>query len=391
MFVEPGSERLRFWFRALLATYIAFLVIGWARGFAPGFWDFWGFVAAGRLAADGHPAAAYDWRNIKQLVDAGHPSGEAYPIFFYPPMVLLILAPLALLPPAAAIVLWIGASLAAYVAAIRALLPPALLAALAVPTVLYNLMAGQNGLLTASLFAGALLNLDARPFLAGILTGLLIYKPQFGVLLPFFLILTRRWRVFAAAALTSLALVAASAWLFGLGVFAAFFEQIPGFFGEADAERPHWDNLASLYAMLRVLGVGGRWAWAAQLVVAGTAAVAALRLAAGKADDDLKAAVLVTAALIVTPYSQLYDLVVLVVPMAFVLRRGSALPPWQGAALAAAYLVPLSFLLLPLADLGFRNIAWFAGPLMYGLLAAIVYSQARLSGSRPSRYWPTVS
>ncbi len=51
---------------------------------------------------------------------------------------------------------------------------------------------------------GALLQLDKRPVLAGILFGLLAYKPQFGLLIPFVLAASGRWRTFAAAAQRSL-------------------------------------------------------------------------------------------------------------------------------------------------------------------------------------------
>jgi alpha-1,2-mannosyltransferase len=47
------------------------------------------------------------------------------------------------------------------------------IAALAFPAVFVNLTHGHNGFLTASLFTGALLCLDARPWLAGMLFGLL--------------------------------------------------------------------------------------------------------------------------------------------------------------------------------------------------------------------------
>ena len=44
----------------------------------------------------------------------------------------------------------------------------------------------------------ALVLLDARPVLAGVLFGLLAYKPQFGLLIPLVLIATGRWKTFAA-------------------------------------------------------------------------------------------------------------------------------------------------------------------------------------------------
>ena len=60
----------------------------------------------------------------------------------------------------------------------------ALLLAVAFPAVLVNLGHGQNGFLTAALLGGALAMLDRRPIVAGILFGLLAYKPQFGLMIP---------------------------------------------------------------------------------------------------------------------------------------------------------------------------------------------------------------
>ena len=48
----------------------------------------------------------------------------------------------------------------------------------------------------AALIAFALVQLDRRPVLAGILFGLLAYKPQFGLMIPLVLIATQRWRAF---------------------------------------------------------------------------------------------------------------------------------------------------------------------------------------------------
>jgi hypothetical protein len=45
--------------------------------------------------------------------------------------------------------------------------------------------------------------LERRPYLAGSLFGLMIFKPQLGLLLPVALIAGRQWRVFAAAAATA--------------------------------------------------------------------------------------------------------------------------------------------------------------------------------------------
>src|SRR5436309_2254785 len=74
-----------------------------------------------------------------------------------------------------------------------------LLLAAAYPAVFVNLGHGHNGFLTAALLGGALVLLDRRPIVAGVLFGLMAYKPQFGLMIPLVLIATGRWRAFAAA------------------------------------------------------------------------------------------------------------------------------------------------------------------------------------------------
>jgi len=98
-----------------------------------------------------------------------------------------------------------------------------LLPALAFPPVFVNISHSHNGFLTAALLGTALVVLERRPWLAGMLFGLLIYKPQFGVLIPLVLIATGRWRAFAGAALTVAALTLATLIAFGAEVWRAFF------------------------------------------------------------------------------------------------------------------------------------------------------------------------
>jgi alpha-1,2-mannosyltransferase len=97
-----------------------------------------------------------------------------------------------------------------------------LVLALAFPAVFINLGHGHNGFLTAALIGAALVTLDRRPLLAGVLLGLIAYKPQFGILFPLVLAATARWRTFAAAAATVAALALITTLAFGISVWDAF-------------------------------------------------------------------------------------------------------------------------------------------------------------------------
>ncbi|HWN53326.1 MAG TPA: glycosyltransferase family 87 protein, partial [Xanthobacteraceae bacterium] len=130
-----------------------------------------------------------------------------------------------------------------------------LLLALAFPAVFVNLGHGHNGLLTAALFGAALVVLDHRPLLAGLLFGLLAYKPQFGVLIPVVLVATWRWRTVAAAVGTVSALAIVTTFAFGLSVWDAFiasthFTRIV----VLESGQTGWHKIQSVFAWVRMWG-----------------------------------------------------------------------------------------------------------------------------------------
>jgi hypothetical protein len=90
------------------------------------------------------------------------------------------------------------------------------------PAAFFCLISGQSSFLTTAMLLTIFAVLDRRPIVAGILIGLLTIKPQVGLLFPFMLIASSRWRVFMAAAVTTLALVAITAALFGPQIWIDF-------------------------------------------------------------------------------------------------------------------------------------------------------------------------
>jgi Glycosyltransferase family 87 len=132
--------------------------------------DFVNVWAAGRQALDGQAAAVYDVALHKSAEAAAlwHDFDGEYP-WIYPPTFLFAAVALALLPYVAASVTWMVLTFPAYVAAIRAIIGHriGILLACAYPGLLANVMAGQNGFLTAALFGGALVLLQRSPVVAG--------------------------------------------------------------------------------------------------------------------------------------------------------------------------------------------------------------------------------
>ena len=163
------------------------------------------------------------------------------------------------------------------------------------------------------------------------------------------------WRVFASAAAV-VVLLALAAWAaFGLDTWVAFFHSLSSASQSTlEQGRADWAKLQSLYGLVRMAGGSSAFAWAMQGMLAGVVAVSLIALWRSRASFDLKAAALATGALLATPYVFLYDLVVLAVAMAFLLRANAKDGPVPGelAGLAVAGGLILSFPLLK-APVGF--------------------------------------
>ena len=308
--------------------------------------DFSNVYAAGKLALDGAAGDAYDWpaHHAEQQAVFNDPDIPFYG-WHYPPFFLIIAAALAFLPYTAAWLSWMAATFPLYIAAMRAILPArlAIITAAAFPAVFVNLAHGQNGFLTAALIGGAMVLLDRRPVVAGLLIGLLAYKPQFGVLIPLVLAATGRWRTFAAAAATVLSLCAISTGFFGAEIWSAFLNS-----GELtrtvvlESGNTGWEKIQSLFSALRALGAPPEAAYAAQGALILGLAASLVWLWRSPAANEIKAAGLITASLLATPYLMDYDLMALAPAIAFFAAHGLAngFRPYEKTILAFAFLAP---------------------------------------------------
>lgn len=288
--------------------------------------DFVNVWSAGKLVLDGHPAWAYDWEIQKQVqVAVLGRSYEGNFAWHYPPPFLFVASLLAHFPYAAAFIGWAAISLVPYLAIMRAIVgrPFGLLLAAAFPVALTNTLVGQNGFLTASLIGGALYFLPARPVLAGICLGLLSYKPQYGLLFPLVLIAASQWTVFVTAAIVAVAMAALSWLAFGTESWQAFFHWMPMFSQAFLTEgRAPWGKMQSIFALVRYFGGAEQLAWVFQWILSGTVAVLLALMWRSRVSYPLKAAALAAGTLLITPYLFLYDVMVLAIAVAFLVRIG---------------------------------------------------------------------
>jgi hypothetical protein len=288
--------------------------------------DFINVWAAGRLVLDGVPAQAYDW-DIQKQVEVAKLGKDfvGYFAWHYPPPFLFVASLLAQLPYKLAFIGWAVVSFLPFLAVMRAIVgrPFGYLLALAIPMVFINALVGQNGFLTAALIGGTLYLIPIRPVLAGICLGLLTYKPQYGLLFPIALIAAGHWRVFISAAVTAVVLATASWLAFGIESWLAFFHWMPRFSQAflTEGQAPWW-KMQSIFSLVRYLGGSEPLGWAFQWILTASVAVVMALIWRSRVPYTLKAAALAGGTLLTTPYLFMYDMMVLAIPIAFLVRIG---------------------------------------------------------------------
>jgi arabinofuranan 3-O-arabinosyltransferase len=314
--------------------------------------DFVNVWTAGRFALDGHPSLAWDWNIQKQAeVVLLQQDFKGYFAWHYPPPFLFVAELLAQFPYAVALVGWAFVSMLPYLAVVRAIVGRnfGILLAAAFPPVLINTLVGQNGCLTAALIGGTLYLMPMRPVLAGVCLGLLSYKPQYGLLFPIVLIAAREWTTFVSAALVAAALAFVSWLQFGTESWQAFFHWMP-MFSQAflhNGDAPWW-KLQSVYALVRYFDGPEQFAWMVHAILLGTVLITLVLIWRGQLPYPIKAAALVLGTLLTTPYLFMYDMVVLAIAVAFLLRQGlsDGFAPYEPALLAGMMLMLSTFLRL---------------------------------------------
>jgi alpha-1,2-mannosyltransferase len=282
--------------------------------FQPMGMDFFCFWSAGRLTLDGHIQDIFDPKALAifQQHYLNAPEGWSLP-WFYPPLLLLFIScAFALLPYKAAYFVYLLISIGGYYVLARRFFPSIRpLYVLSFPAFWFNLLSGQNGMLTALILIGGLLALTRQPTAAGMILGLMSYKPQLCLAIPVFLIMERRWRTIVVGTVTFFGLVALSTVVWGPAVWTAFFAGLrtaQDFNQTGNSIRP--ESLAHLYGTLKTIGVDHRTALIANYLFAALAGCAAIRIWLRSDDETVKYSVVILMSLLLPPHLMYYDFVV---------------------------------------------------------------------------------
>jgi hypothetical protein len=351
----------RWMVRTLVASATAMVILGVYGFHILGLKADWiAFYAAGSFLTQGKLGQLYD-PAIIQAWEAPH-IGSNIVRFLYPPAFSLLFVPLILLPLEAARLSWLVVGLAAGLGAawmnkpwsqlsfhLRALV------LLAFPPLAYSLVAGQISPITLLVFS-LLAVLEWRgehDSLPGIVAGLVIYKPQLLIPLIFFWLVRRRWLSLGGLLLAVIGIGLLSS-ILSWPATLAYLRLSLDFLVLAQTANTSGAN-ASLFALNPWLGSA-----------VGCGVLLVLFFAARRAEMRYSYVLLWLAPVLVTPYIVIYDFLLLVLPVFFlvpILLKDRLILVFTGIlwALSLLAIVLLNTRLVTLAALGlFILVAWRA-------------------------------
>ena len=315
--------------------------------------------AAGSLVRQGRAREMYDKPAVLEIekrvgVEARLKRDPRYGPWLNPPFYAWVFAPLSGLPYRAALTLFTCINLTLFAAALallRHMLVPedsplpthvpidwrtwALLPVLAIlPMPVMQAIGHQQNTFISLLLLSATVTCwrENRAMLAGLIAGLLLFKPQLAVLVSGALVVSLGWRALAGVALTGSALLALN--LLTLpGTIGDFLQKMPATIHWLQTEVPYnWGRQVTVQSFLRLLiqgnVLGDSWwiiraaAWTTSLlVIAALALVAWLQRGGGRRSRDRLIAAAIACMPLAMPYYMDYDLSLLLVPAVLLARE----------------------------------------------------------------------
>lgn len=345
---QTESNSRFFWscIHAWLAAIAIIFVLGGVEWFfranmLAGNTDFTTFYVSSRLLQEHPPSKLYDLRiqaKLQKEVLGDYEPPEGFLPYIHPPFEALLFLPLGYLSFPTALLIWLGVSLF-----LMLLVPLVLtsqrsdplrkrkttlwLGALSFFPFLACLWRGQDSILVLSLWALAYRawkqGRDAR---AGIFLGLSFIKFHLAYLFLVPLFLAKRGRALAGVGLSAGALILTSVlWIGAEGTFG-YVEALRSMATTLGSMANPQGKMQSWEAQLYLLGLEGVHSIAGRIIIAaiGIGLSALLwrgRWHPGTPDFELRFSAQVLLALLASPHCHIYDLSLLFLPAAFVLRH----------------------------------------------------------------------
>lgn len=312
--------------------------------------DYMVLYTAGQTALEGNAENIYDvpaqQAIIEDMLGTEMPKDVQW---FYPPTFLLAIVSLfSALPFYLSLVLWLMCTLAMAVFSSYMLVPKyknLAFLTLGFPAVMYNFRWGQNSFLSTSLLGLGIAFMQSNPVLAGLMFGLMTYKPQLACFPFLILLLTKEWKVLRWSVFFSLLTVLISIILFGKNVWFAFLYH---FFNKTSALLTTiWIKTAgiqpTLYTTLRLFGINGLLL---KLLIALTGIlVTILIMIIWKRTNrlSLRGSAMILGIFAFMPYFIQYDLMLLSIPFVLLVYdfMENGCQKYEVVVLASLWLMPL--------------------------------------------------
>lgn len=317
------------------------------------------FIAAVQMAEAGNLSAAYTPQHFHAFI------GEEYKNLYWlnPPHAVLFFAPLDMGHYGVSKAIWIALNtsllmLISWHAVTRvkddygahgAIAGFALAFSIALaPGAFTNFLLLQLGAAIAACLYFGLTFARTRPILSGLLFAVATIKPQYGLMVPVFLLAIGAWRSIAVACMGTIALIIVSGFTYGFDSWFEFFTSVTG--GHSAYATETYEGVITVRQTLAKLGLGSGIQLIGQVVALGASAVA-VWFAARRLPADTAIAITLIFSLLAAPIAWVYDWLLITLGLLLLLARR---PVPMGVQILAALLTAI-----PLFTLMFQNVASF--------------------------------
>lgn len=314
--------------------------------------DFGIFWAVARLLHEGQAVKAYDATAVHQVTQQFMPVLKKGTFgWFYPPQYFIFLYPLGWFGYLWSYLLFEGASLWLAILGLRRLLPDArwILLILGFGGVAINLGYGQNAFQTLALLTWIIVLQEKAPVRAGILAGIMCYKPQLMLMIPVMFLQNSNWRAIISGMLTLFCLVVLSMLLWDANLWLVWMRSMSlATQALAKGGNHYLAMVYSLYALVHRFGLSTELSMLVQiaqgLILFGTS----IKMTRDCPDVDLNNALWILTGLMMTPYLIEYEAAILLLPLALYVKSGVRMGwcsrEWIGLVLCYLLVIPCKWL-----------------------------------------------
>jgi alpha-1,2-mannosyltransferase len=312
--------------------------------------DYMMLYTSGKTAIEGKTTDIYDVPKqqaiIEEMLGTEMPKDVQW---FYPPTFLLAIVSLfSALPFYPSLIIWLVCTLIFTIFSAYMLVPKykvLALLTLGFPAVFFNFRWGQNSFLSTSLLGLGIAFMQSNPVLAGLMFGLMTYKPQLACFPFIILLVTKEWRVLRWSAFFSLLTVLVSIFILGTNVWFVFLNH---FFNKTPALLTTiWIKTAgiqpTLYTTLRLFGINGIFLKFLIILVGTTVTLVIMMIWRTANSLALRGSAMVLGIFTFMPYFIQYDLMLLSIP--FILLTYDFIEngcnQYEIVVLAALWLMPM--------------------------------------------------